>query len=237
MSYVDGFVVAVPTVNRETYRQHAAEAAPLFREYGVTRMVETWGDEVPDGEVTDFRGAVLATADETVVFSWFEYASREVRDAAQQKMFSDPRMEQMGANMPFDGKRMIFAGFEPILDTGPGGEMGYVDGYLLAVPSANKATYLAFAREAAQIFIDSGATRVMEAWGDSVPDGKVTDFRRAVKAKPDEAIIFSWVEWPSKAVRDAGWKAFMAAGHMKDTQMPFDGKRLIYGGFVPIVEA
>jgi uncharacterized protein YbaA (DUF1428 family) len=116
MSYVDGFVLAVPAANRETYRKHAAEAAPLFKEFGATRMVECWGDDVPDGKLTDFRRAVQATEDEVVVFSWIEYPSKEVRDAAHEKMMSDPRMKAMAGAMPFDGKRMIFGGFAPILD-------------------------------------------------------------------------------------------------------------------------
>lgn len=116
MPYIEGFVAAVPAANKEAYKKHAADAAPLFKEFGATRMVECWGDDVPDGEVTDFRKAVKAKDDEVVVFSWFEYPSKEVRDAANEKMRSDPRMKEMGATMPFDGKRMIFGGFAPIVD-------------------------------------------------------------------------------------------------------------------------
>jgi uncharacterized protein YbaA (DUF1428 family) len=116
MKYVEGFVAAVPAANREIYRQHAAEAAPLFREFGATRVVECWGDDVPDGKLTDFRGAVKAQDDEVVVFSWIEYPSKEARDAAKERIMTDPRMKAMGAQMPFDGQRMIFGGFAPILD-------------------------------------------------------------------------------------------------------------------------
>ena len=116
MTYVEGFVTAVPAANKEAYRQHAAEAAAVFREFGMTRMVEGWGDDVPDGKVTDFRRAVQATDDEEVVFSWFEYPDKATRDAANQKMMSDPRMAAMGSEMPFDGKRMIMGGFSTILD-------------------------------------------------------------------------------------------------------------------------
>ena len=116
MKYVEGFVAAVPASNKETFRKHAAEAAPLFKEFGASRVVECWGDDVPEGKLTDFQGAVKAKDDEVVVFSWFEYPSKEVRDAANQKMRTDPRMKAMGANMPFDGMRMIFGGFVPILD-------------------------------------------------------------------------------------------------------------------------
>src|SRR3546814_3893553 len=112
MTYVEGLVVAVPTANKEAYRKHAAEAAPLFKEFGVRRMVECWGDDVPDGKVNDFKGAVQAKDDETVVFSWFEYPDRATRDAANQKMMSDPRMEAMGADMLFDDKRMIIGGID-----------------------------------------------------------------------------------------------------------------------------
>ncbi|MFC0218615.1 uncharacterized protein YbaA (DUF1428 family) [Pseudochelatococcus lubricantis] len=116
MKYVDGFVAAVPVANKELYRKHAAEAAPLFREFGATRVVECWGDDVPDGKITDFRGAVKAEEGEVVVFSWIEYPSKEARDAANARIMSDPRMKEMGDQMPFDGKRMIFGGFAPILD-------------------------------------------------------------------------------------------------------------------------
>lgn len=116
MTYVDGFVCAVPAKDKEVYRKHAAEAAHLFKEFGATRIVECWGDDVPDGKLTDFRRAVQAEDDEVVVFGWMEYPSREARDAANDKIMSDPRMKEMGSQMPFDGKRMIFGGFLPILD-------------------------------------------------------------------------------------------------------------------------
>ncbi len=116
MSYVDGFVVAVPKGNRELYRASAAKAWPLFKEYGAIRHIECWGDDVPDGKTTDFKRAVKAEADEVVVFAWIEYPSKEVRDAANKKMMEDPRMEQMGQDMPFDGKRMIYGGFAPIFE-------------------------------------------------------------------------------------------------------------------------
>lgn len=236
MGYVDGFVVAVPTANREVYRQHAADAAPLFREFGIQRMVEAWGDDVPEGKVTDFRRAVQAQGNETVVFAWFEYASKEARDAATATMRRDPRMQQMG-EMPFDAKRMIYAGFVPIVEHGAGGDTGYIDGYLVAVPKDNREAYRSMAAQAAGIFQELGALRTVEAWGDDVPDGEVTDFRRAVEAEPDEAVVFSWVEWPSRSVRDAAWKQFMEQGRMQGADMPFDGKRMIYGGFAPIVKA
>ena len=115
MAYVEGFVVAVPAANKEIYRKHASEALPIFKEFGVTRMVETWGDEVPDGKVTDFKGAVKAKDGETVVFGWVEWASKAARDEAWGKIRQDARMNN-GAPMPFDGQRMIYGGFATLLD-------------------------------------------------------------------------------------------------------------------------
>lgn len=116
MSYIDGFVVPVPTGKKDMYRKICADAAQIFKEYGATRVVECWGDDVPDGKVTDFKGAVKAEAGETIVFSWIEWPSKEVRDAGNKKMQDDPRMKP-SQDVPFDGKRMIFGGFAPIFDT------------------------------------------------------------------------------------------------------------------------
>ena len=236
MAYVEGFVVAVPAANKDAYRKQAADAAPLFREFGVRRHVEAWGGDVPDGKVTDFKGAVKATPDEVVVFSWFEYPDRATRDAANEKIMSDPRMKQMGEAMPFDGKRMIYGGFAPILDEGDGGAMGYLDGVLVAVPDDRKADYRSFAAGHAALFREHGARRVVDAWGDDVPDGKVTDFKGAVKAEAGESVVFSWVEWPSRAARDAAWAKLMADPRMGEMTMPFDGRRVVYGGFAPIFD-
>jgi uncharacterized protein YbaA (DUF1428 family) len=114
MSYVDGFVAAVPAANREAYIEHARKAAPVFKEYGATRVSENWGDDVARGQKTDFFRAVEAKDDEVVVFSWVEWPSKEARDAGWAKLMADPRM-QPGANpMPFDGKRLIYGGFAAI---------------------------------------------------------------------------------------------------------------------------
>ena len=120
--------------------------------------------------------------------------------------------------------------------------MSYVDGYVLAVPTANKEAFIVHAEHADSIFKELGATRVVEAWGDDVPDGKLTDFRMAVQAKDDESIVFSWVEWPDKATRDAGVERMHAMAKtderfdMEKYPVPYDGARMIYGGFATIFE-
>ncbi|WOB48633.1 DUF1428 domain-containing protein [Xanthomonas hydrangeae] len=115
--------------------------------------------------------------------------------------------------------------------------MSYVDGFALAVPTANKAAFLEHARMGDSVIIEYGALRVVECWGEEVPHGEQTDFHRAVEAADDETVVFSWIEWPDKATRDAGMKKMMADPRMDPAvnPMPFDGKRLIYGGFVPVL--
>ena len=117
MSYVDGFVIPVPAAKKEEFRDQAAKAAAIFQEYGATRVVECWGDDVPEGKVTDFRGAVKAEAGENVVFSWIVWPSKAVREEANRKMRDDPRM-RMTPEMPFDGRRLIYGGFEVLLEAG-----------------------------------------------------------------------------------------------------------------------
>ncbi len=114
----------------------------------------------------------------------------------------------------------------------------YVDGFVVAVPTRNKAAYVKMAKLGLKAFAELGALRVVETWADNVPKGKWTNFHRAVKAKKGESIVFSWIEWPTRKVRDAGMKRMMTdpryQAMFKD--MPFDGKRMIYGGFLPLLD-
>ncbi len=124
--------------------------------------------------------------------------------------------------------------------------MSYVDGFVIACPQANKEKFIAHAKLGDSVFMELGALRVVECWGDDVPDGKTTDFRMAVKAEADEAVLFSWIEWPDRTTRDAAMATM--AEWMNDPSkanprmdpvknpMPFDGKRMIFGGFAPVVE-
>jgi len=114
MDYIDGFVAAVPTANRERFRKHAQEAAAIFKECGALRVVECWGDDVPQGKLTSFPIAVQCKEDETVVFSWIVWPSRHVRNAGMKKVMDDQRLKP--ETMPFDGKRMIYGGFQVVVD-------------------------------------------------------------------------------------------------------------------------
>ena len=236
MAYYEGFVVPVPKANREEYRKHAAGAAPIFHDLGVLRHVEAWASDVPDGKVTDFRKAVDATEDEDVVFSWFEYPDKATRDSANERMMSDPRMQEMGATMPFDGKRMIMGGFDGIVEEGSS-QGGYTDGFVVPVPEANRGAYRDLAAKMANVFQQHGASRIVEAIADDVSHGQVTDFYRAVKAEDGETVVFSFIEWPDKATRDAAWKTIMENEPAPSDPMPFNGQRMFWGGFEPIVDS
>ena len=116
MTYIDGFVLAVPTDKKEAYLAHARESVRVFQKYGALRLVENWGVDVPDGEQTSFPLAVKATEDETVVFSWIEWPSKAARDAGMKQAEKDPFFQNEGGVVPYDGTRMIFGSFETILD-------------------------------------------------------------------------------------------------------------------------
>ncbi|HDZ49223.1 hypothetical protein LCGC14_0185850 [marine sediment metagenome] len=114
--YIDGFVAAVPNANKPQFLEHARAAAVVFKEHGALRVVECWGDDVPEGEVTSFTMAVKRKDDETVIFSWIEWPSRAVRDEAMPKVMQDPRLQMETNPMPFDGKRVIYGGFTSIIN-------------------------------------------------------------------------------------------------------------------------
>lgn len=116
MSYVDGFVLAVPKANLEAYKEVARVAGEVWMEHGALAYVECVGDDVPYGTLTSFPRAVQATDDEVVIFSWIVYKSRQSRDEIQAKVFEDPRLKAQMNDMPFDTKRMIFGGFETLLE-------------------------------------------------------------------------------------------------------------------------
>ncbi|QDY71271.1 DUF1428 domain-containing protein [Qingshengfaniella alkalisoli] len=237
MAYYTGMIAAVPTANKQAYTEHAQQSWGMFKSYGATRIVETWGVDVPKGKVNDFYGAVQAKPDETIVFSWIAWPDKATADAAWQKMQDDPAMANL-PEMPFDAKRMIFGGFAPIYERGEHTGGGYYSGFTLAVPSQNKAAYIDMAEHGWQMFKKGGALGAIEAWGEDVPHGKQTDFYRATKAEDGEIPVFSWVSWPDRATCDAAAKAMEAEMEGQEMpEMPFDGMRMMWAGFEPIFDS
>lgn len=236
MTYFEGFIVPVEVGKKEEFRAHAAKFADVVREFGIVRQIEAWANDVPHGQVTDFYRAVNAKENETVVLSWFEYPSKQARDAANEKFRSDPRMAELGGSMPFDGKRMIIGGFENIVESGEGSG-GYINGFIVPVPNGNKDAYRQMNERHAAIFREYGALRLVQAWGDDVPEGQVTDFRRAVKAEANETVVFAFLEWASKQASDEAWDKIMKDERMQPSgDAPFDGKRMFWGGFDVILD-
>ena len=115
--------------------------------------------------------------------------------------------------------------------------MNYIDGFVAAVPTAEKATYQRHCQAMGAVFKEHGALAVVDCWGDDVPEGKLTSFPMAVKREPHETVVFGWIVWPSRPVRDAAWQTVMDDPRLKDQHPPFDGKRMIYGGFQAIAQS
>jgi uncharacterized protein YbaA (DUF1428 family) len=109
--------------------------------------------------------------------------------------------------------------------------MSYIDGMIVPVPTGSRDAYAHKARQLSELFIEAGALRVLESWGDDVPEGQATDMRRAVTLQPGETVVFSWILWPSKAVRDTAWGKLMSDPRMAMEDMVFDPRRMINGGF------
>ncbi len=238
MPYYTGLIAAVPTARKQDYIDHAAASWPVFQAHGATRMVETWGVDVPKGHTTDFHRTVEAGDDETVVFSWIAWPDRAACDAAWQAMEEDGSMATI-PEMPFDGSRMVFGGFSPVFEQGEPMGSDYYQGFTLAVPGSNRAAYVDMARQAWDMFAKRGALGTVEAWGEDVPHGKRTDFYRATKAEENEVPVFSWISWPDRATCDAAAKAMEAEMDPADfpSEMPFDGKRMMWGGFETIFDS
>jgi len=237
MSYFTGAVLAVPTANKDKYLAHASAAWPLFKSYGALRMVEAWGTDVPPGEVTDFRDAVAAQDDETVVLSWMEWPDRSTADASWQKMEADPALKEL-PDMPFDGSRMIFGGFDPVYAAGTQPRAGYYQGFVLAVPEGNRDAYVEMAKEGWRMFEKGGALGMIEGWGHDVPHGKQTDFYRATKAEDGEVPVFSWAAWPDRDTCIAAAQMMAEEMGTPDADsMPFDSMRMMWAGFAPLFDS
>jgi len=237
MTYIDGFVLAVPTSNKEAYRKMASDASKVFVRHGAIAFLEGWGEDVPQGKVNCLNTAVMKKPDETVMFSWIVWPDRAARDAGNAAVMVDPDLGGPGMEMPFDGSRMIDGGFEHLFGdaiTAP----GIFDGTVMPVPAARKADYKAAAEKMAALFIEYGAVSVVDAWSDDVPEGKVNSFHTAILRKPDEAIVFSWIGWKDAAAQASGWEKIMADPRMAEfspASVGADMGRMIFGSFKPIV--
>ncbi|MFN7180180.1 DUF1428 domain-containing protein [Hyphomonas sp.] len=239
MTYVDGFVLAVPDANKEAYRKLATDASVVFKRHGAIGFVENWGVDVPPGKVNCLNSAVMRKPDETVMFSWIVWPDRAARDAGNTAVMVDPDLGGPGMEMPFDGMRMIYGGFEHLLGDALAAP-GIVDGTVMPVPVASKAAYTAQAAKMADLFCEHGALSVVDAWSDDVPEGKVNSFHTAVLRKPDEAIVFSWINWKDAAAQEKGWAAIMADPRMEafsPKTVGADMGRMIFGSFTPLVVA
>ena len=235
MAYYDGFVIPVPTTDKAKFVDHALKMDKAFLAHGARQVVEAWGEDIAAGKVTDFRRAVAAKDGESVAFSWVEWPDKATRDAAFKAFEAD--QEMMAEPMPFDGKRMIFGGFEPLVVEGEDRRGAFVQGFVLPVRAGGKDAYRKMAAEAWPMFERYGALKVVETWQDDVPAGKQTDFYRAVNAEPGEHIVFSYLLWPSREVCDAAAEKMQNDPEMKmPDDMPFDPQRMIYAGFEPVVE-
>ena len=234
--YMQGFIVPVPADKQDAYKDVAEKFWPIAHDNGAIEHVEAWEADVADGKQTDFRKAVALEDGEKVVFSWVVWPDKATAEASNEKLMSDPRMEEMGKDMPFDGMRMIMGGFDAIVEEGsPGGS--YTDGFIVPVPEAKRDAYRQLASKMAKVFRQHGASRVVESIADDVNRGKVTDFYRAVKAEDGETIAFSFIEWPDKATRDEAWQKIMNDESLKpEGDMPFSGQRMFWGGFDKFID-
>ncbi|MBB5221733.1 uncharacterized protein YbaA (DUF1428 family) [Amaricoccus macauensis] len=239
MAYYSGFVAAVPEDNKQKYLEHAKRAWPHFEKRGATRSVETWGEDVQPGKQTDFLRATQAEPGENVVFSWIEWPDRETADRAWQEMMSDKDMEADIGELPFDGKRLFWGGFAPVFAAGTDRGAGYYQGFLVPVPRQSADAYVAMAKEAHDgSFAPNGCLGTFENWGADVPRGKLTDMYRAVAAEDGEDVAFSWTSWPDRETCDAAAEKMMQEMEGQPMpEMPFDGKRMIWGGFTPIFDS
>lgn len=236
MPYFTGSIAAVAQTDRQAYIDHLKATWPFFQRNGATRMVESWGVDVPRGAVNDLWAAVDARAGEAVVFGWLEWPDKATADAAWQRVQADPKMADL--EMPFDGSRMIFGGFAPVFADGTDQGAGYLQGFALAVPDRNREAYIKMAREAwTTEFLPRGSLGMVEAWGVDVPRGQKTDFYRATLAEDGEVPLFSWVAWPDKRTCDAATRAMEASmAGQEMPPMPFDGRRMMWGGFEPVFD-
>ncbi len=214
MTYFEGFVVPVPEANEGAYRKHSADFAPVLQGAGVKRMVETWESDVPEGKLTDFRKAVDARPAEKIVFSWFEYPDRA--GARCRECENDERSAHGRDGQGYALRRQAHDHGRVRCDRRRRLGRRRLHRRLGGAGTLEQARRLSRARlEKCRFFREYGATRIVEAWGDDVSKGEVTDFFRAVKAEDGENVVFAFIEWPDKQTRDSAWEKIMKDERMQ----------------------
>ena len=239
MNYVDVFVAPIPAADKEAYIEMARAISALFIDHGALRLVAAWGDDVPEGKLTSFPLAVQCQGDEVVAFSWIQWPSKAARTQGMEQARCDKRMQQI--TLPGDRPRIIFGSFQIVVDeqlrAAAASEQKYLDGFAAAVATTKRDAYIQSAHNFMSVFQRHGALHTVEAWGDDIKPGKLTSFPQAVQLQDDEAVVVSWVAWPTRAERNACMEAMMKDPEMQNMDMPFDGQRMIYGGFEVVVDS
>lgn len=237
MTCLTGVLAPVAVTNRSAYLDFAKAAWPVLQKHGARGCVEAWGVDLPHGKINDLYTSVQAQDGEAVVFSWIEWADLATAQRAMTAMRDAPEMAEM-AEMPYDGKRMIFGNFSPLLLEGSTRGATYLQGFVLAVPNAKKDAYAEIAAQGwTQLFQPNGCLGMFEGWGKDVPHGKLTDFYRATLAQADETPLFSWLAWPDKETCTAAASVMEeASARMFPAGMPFDTRRMMWGGFDIIMD-
>jgi uncharacterized protein YbaA (DUF1428 family) len=231
MAYISGFLAAVPTANKQAFIHHTLQTASAFRDHGLSSALEAWGTDVPDGDATSMIKALSLKDDETAIFAFYRWPDLETYRAATLSSMQDPRLDPNQNEMPFDVERVHWGNFTPLLELGAQKEGGYFDAFILPIPKAAKAEYLEFAKFGDAIFLEHGANWCVECWEDDIPADARFNFHKAVAKKDDEAIVFCWAQWPSKAARDAGNDKIHHDPRFTAESCPFDMSRMIFGGF------
>lgn len=169
--YFQSVVIPVKTGNKQAFLDMAKKMSSFFAEYGATRSVECWGDDLMEGKITDFKKAVQAIDDETVVLSWDWWPDKATYAEAMKKIMADDRMKPDGS-MPFDGRRLIYGAFEACFDTGGGDRFGYLDGMVASVADGNRQKFINQSAKIAKLFQEKGARRVVDGWASTCPAAK-----------------------------------------------------------------
>lgn len=236
MTYVEGFIMPVPRTNRDGFIRFSTMADKLWAAYGADRILECWPDEDSTVRTGDIFTAAQGQDCEAMIFSWIEWRDKNSRNQAMPlllaKMASDPRFDQARHPLPFDNDRVISGCFRTLADHGEPAPAPYVQGFILSVAQNREAHIQAYANASWEGLYEVGALRLLLTWEDECPADRRIDFPRLAKSGPEEKVAFAVIEWPSRAVCEAAAHKF--APH---ADPPFDQRRMMSGGFSPVVLA